>query len=175
MFVISRIRADSGFKVQSVPVFRFYWCNIFSSNLLRCPHVPHVDDHCSDIGMTDCRQTVMNWHKSPVFMRCILSMYFVAILNLKQYYFWRRLAREWKTEGSEFESRWGQKFSLLLVVQTGSGAHSASYPIGTGASFPAGKSDGPWSWHSPSISAEIKKSWIYTSAPPKRLHGVALN
>jgi hypothetical protein len=30
------------------------------------------------------------------------------------------------TEESEFESRWGQEFSLLYVVHTGSGAHPAS-------------------------------------------------
>jgi hypothetical protein len=33
---------------------------------------------------------------------------------------------------SEFESRYGQEFSLLHVVQTGSEAHPASYPMGTG-------------------------------------------
>jgi hypothetical protein len=44
---------------------------------------------------------------------------------------------------SEFESRYGQEFSLLLVVQTGSGAHSASYPMDTNGSFPGGKAAGP--------------------------------
>jgi hypothetical protein len=48
----------------------------------------------------------------------------------------------WTTEGSEFESRWGQEFSLLQVVQTGSGVHSTSYPMGTGGSFSAGKEAG---------------------------------
>jgi hypothetical protein len=33
----------------------------------------------------------------------------------------------------------GQKFSFLYVVQTGSGAHPASYRIGTGGSSPVGK------------------------------------
>jgi hypothetical protein len=50
-----------------------------------------------------------------------------------------RLATGWTTEKSEFESRWGQEFSLLFVVQTGSGAHPTSYPIGTGDSSPEGK------------------------------------
>jgi hypothetical protein len=36
------------------------------------------------------------------------------------------------TKGSDFESRWGQEFLLLHVIQTGSGAHPASYPMGTG-------------------------------------------
>jgi hypothetical protein len=45
--------------------------------------------------------------------------------------------------GVEFESRWGQGFSLLHIVQTGSGAHLASYPMGTGGSFPGGKAAAP--------------------------------
>jgi hypothetical protein len=31
-------------------------------------------------------------------------------------------------------------------VQNGSGAHPASYPMGTRGSFPRGKAVGPWSW-----------------------------
>jgi hypothetical protein len=30
-------------------------------------------------------------------------------------------------------------FSLLHIIQTGSGAHPASYSVGTGVSFPGGK------------------------------------
>jgi hypothetical protein len=37
------------------------------------------------------------------------------------------------------ESRQDQEFSLLHSVQTGSGAHPASYTMGTGSSFPGGK------------------------------------
>jgi hypothetical protein len=48
----------------------------------------------------------------------------------------------WTTEGSEFESRQGQEFSLLHVVQAGSGAHPTSYPMGTRGSFPGGKAAG---------------------------------
>jgi hypothetical protein len=36
--------------------------------------------------------------------------------------------------GWEFESRQGQKFSLLHIVQTGSGVHPTSYKMGTGGS-----------------------------------------
>jgi hypothetical protein len=32
----------------------------------------------------------------------------------------------------------GQEFSLLHVVQTGSGVHPTSYPMGTGGLFPGG-------------------------------------
>jgi hypothetical protein len=35
----------------------------------------------------------------------------------------QQLAMGWMTEGSEFESQWGQTFSLLHVVQTGFWVH----------------------------------------------------
>jgi hypothetical protein len=37
-------------------------------------------------------------------------------------------------------------FSLHHRVQNGSGAHPASYPMGTRGSFPGGKAAGAWSW-----------------------------
>jgi hypothetical protein len=46
----------------------------------------------------------------------------------------------WATEGSE--SRYSKNFSLLHVVQTGSGTHPASYPMSTGASFSGGRTAG---------------------------------
>jgi hypothetical protein len=42
-------------------------------------------------------------------------------------------------EGSEFESRLNEEFFLLHVFQTVSGVHPISYPMGTGGSFPGGK------------------------------------
>jgi hypothetical protein len=47
-----------------------------------------------------------------------------------------------------------QEFSLLHVVQTGSGVHTTYYTMGTRDSF-----------HSPTTSAEFKKIWIYTPTP----------
>jgi hypothetical protein len=50
-------------------------------------------------------------------------------------------------------------FCLLRSVQTGTGSHPASYPMGTG-----GKAAGAWSW--PFTSAEVKNMWIsYISSP----------
>jgi hypothetical protein len=46
---------------------------------------------------------------------------------------------------------WAGNFSLHHRVQTGSGAHPASYPMGTRGSFPVGKAAGPWSWPLTSI------------------------
>jgi hypothetical protein len=60
----------------------------------------------------------------------------------------------------------GSEFSLLYIVCTGSGAHPASYPMGTGGSFPEGKAQGREADHSPPASAEFKEMWIYTSTPP---------
>jgi hypothetical protein len=41
--------------------------------------------------------------------------------------------------------------SLRHRVQTGSGAHLASYPMGIEASFPEGKAAGSWMWPLTSI------------------------
>jgi len=38
------------------------------------------------------------------------------------------------------------EFSIHHRVQTGSGAHPASYPMGTTSYFPGGKATGSWSW-----------------------------
>jgi hypothetical protein len=48
-------------------------------------------------------------------------------------------------------------FSSNLCVQTGSGAHPASCPIGTGGPFPGGKArPGRDADHSSSSNAEVK-------------------
>jgi hypothetical protein len=47
-------------------------------------------------------------------------------------------------------------FSSILCVQTGSGAHPASCPMGTGVPFPRGKArQGRDADHSPPCSAEV--------------------
>jgi hypothetical protein len=66
------------------------------------------------------------------------------------------------------------RVSLLHMVQTGFGAHSASYPMGTrgfslGVMHQEHEAD-----HSPPSSAEVKITWIYASILPS-LHGVVLN
>jgi hypothetical protein len=55
-------------------------------------------------------------------------------------------------------------FSLHHCVQKGSGAHLASYPMGTRGSFPGRKAAGSWSWPLTS-SAEVTNAWSYTSTP----------
>jgi hypothetical protein len=60
----------------------------------------------------------------------------------------------------------GSRISLLQDVQTGSGVHTTSYPMGTGGFSPRVKRPGREADHSPSASAEVKKMWIHTSIPP---------
>jgi hypothetical protein len=51
-----------------------------------------------------------------------------------------------------------ENFYFSLCVQTGSGAHPASYTVGTGGCFPGGKArPGREADHSPPSSAEVKK------------------
>jgi len=52
--------------------------------------------------------------------------------------------------GVRFPARIGN-FSLRHRVQTGSGAHPASYITGTGCSFPEGTAAKAWSWPLTSI------------------------
>jgi hypothetical protein len=59
-------------------------------------------------------------------------------------------------QGVEVRVPMGEEFSLLHVVQIVSEAHPTSCPMGTG-----GEAD-----HSPPTSAEVKKTWFYTSTPP---------
>jgi hypothetical protein len=66
-----------------------------------------------------------------------------------------------------------QDFSLLHNVQTGSGAHPASYPMGTGATSPELKRSGREADHYPPSSADIKNE-LYSHSPIC-LDGVVLN
>jgi hypothetical protein len=57
----------------------------------------------------------------------------------------------------EVRSPTGADFSSSPCVQTGFGAHPASYPMGTGDSFPGGKArSGRDADYSPPSSAEVK-------------------
>jgi hypothetical protein len=59
-------------------------------------------------------------------------------------------------------------------VQTDSGVHPASYPLGARGSYLGVKLQGRETDNSPPCSAEVKNAWSYTSTPPLRLHGVVL-
>jgi hypothetical protein len=76
-----------------------------------------------------------------------------------------------RNKGSEFKSRWSEKLSLLHVVNTNSGVHPASYPIGTGCSFPGKKSSQDVN-HLQLVLRSRKRGSINQS--PIHLHGVVL-
>jgi hypothetical protein len=60
-------------------------------------------------------------------------------------------------------------FCLFRSVQTDTGAHPASYPVGSGCSFPGDKAD-----HSPPSTAEVKNGGANVHFPV-HLHGLVLN
>jgi hypothetical protein len=69
-----------------------------------------------------------------------------------------------------------EDFSSNPCIQTGSGAHPASYPMGTGGPFPFGKAwPGRDANHSPPSSAEVKYEWelylLFPHAPPWHVAG----
>jgi len=72
--------------------------------------------------------------------------------------------------GFEFRQRLG-----IFLFTTCSGVHPDSYLMGTRGSFPGGKAAGFDADHTPPSSAEAKNVSSYTSAPPVRLHGVAMS
>jgi hypothetical protein len=69
----------------------------------------------------------------------------------------------------------GGNFSLHYQLHTGSGAHPASYPMGTGDFSSGAKRPGREAYHSPPSSAKVKNAWSYTSTPPVSSHGVMLS
>jgi hypothetical protein len=63
-----------------------------------------------------------------------------------------------------------EDFSYSPCVQTGSGAHPASYPMGTGGPFPGGKA---WPGRDTDhLVPRLSMSRSYTSSHPMCLHGM---
>jgi len=76
-----------------------------------------------------------------------------------------RLAMSWTVRGS---NAGGVRFSA--PVHTSTGAHPASYTMGTG-SFPGVMRRGRGFDHPPHLAPRVKKEQSYTSAPPLGLCG----
>jgi hypothetical protein len=72
--------------------------------------------------------------------------------------------------GVRFPAGAGNFYLHHRCVQTGSGAHSVTYSLGTRVPFPGVKRPEREADHLPS-SAEVKNARSYTSTPPIRLHG----
>jgi len=72
------------------------------------------------------------------------------------------IATRYGLDGPGIEGLWGARF--FVPVQTGPGAHPASYTMGTG-SFPGVKRPGRVVDHPPQSSAEVKERvelWLYS-------------
>jgi hypothetical protein len=67
--------------------------------------------------------------------------------------------------GDQFQAG-ARNFSLLYSIQTGFGAHTASYPTVFRALCLKKKQPGHEANHSPSFSAKVKNEWSYTSTLP---------
>jgi len=74
----------------------------------------------------------------------------------------------------ETKLRAGGPGSVPGRSQTGSSAHTASCPIGTGGSYSGVKRAGREANHSRPSIAGFKNVWSYIIAPPIRLSGVVL-
>jgi len=73
------------------------------------------------------------------------------------------MATRYGLDGPGIESRWGGgRFSA--PIQTGPGAHPASYIMGTGSS-PGVRGSGRGVDHPPHLAPMLKKEQSYTSAP----------
>jgi hypothetical protein len=82
---------------------------------------------------------------------------------------------DYRGSGVRFPVRTGN-FSLHHRVQTGPGAHSASYQMGTRCSFPGGKAAGvvELTTHL-HLVPRLKNEWSCTSTPPICLYGAVLS
>jgi hypothetical protein len=81
--------------------------------------------------------------------------------SLQRHYLWSR----WHLSFEATDET--ASLNKLMCVQTGSGAHPASYPMGTGGPFPGGKPwTGPDADHSPPSTAEVKhEQELYLLSP----------
>jgi len=74
------------------------------------------------------------------------------------------IATRYGLDGAGIESRFRARFSA--AVQTGPGAHPASYTMGSG-SLPGVKRPGRSVDHPPHLAPRLKKEYSYTSTPPR--------
>jgi hypothetical protein len=86
--------------------------------------------------------------------------YFISSTTAQSVY---RRAKGWTAGGSS--PGMGKRFSLLHIVQTGSGAHPPFYPMDTEPLFPGVKRQGREVHHSPPSSTEVKNGGVKPPFP----------
>jgi hypothetical protein len=88
-----------------------------------------------------------------------------ATVMIRYYYYHRYgLKAGWQRNRGSIPGR-RMRFSLLHSVQTGTGTQPASYPMGTGGSFPGGKVAGAWSWPLTFIYCRGQEWWAKPPLP----------
>jgi hypothetical protein len=123
-----------------------------------CPAIEEIRQFWEDMG-----QTVEKCTKQYLTNKKLITTPNVSVTGERsRYSCWIRAAR--------FRVAVGPHFSLLYIVQTGSGAYPVSYPIVSGESFSGVK----WQGHEAfPTSAKVKKTWNYIYIHSHiRLHGV---
>jgi hypothetical protein len=70
-----------------------------------------------------------------------------------------------RSQGVGVRIQAGISFSILHIVQAGSEAHPASYPVSNRGSFSEIKPQGRKADNSPPTS-DVENIWIYTFTPP---------
>jgi hypothetical protein len=113
--------------IQSV-TFPINFIEHFNSHFLAlCLNLWSVTRAHWDIVIVHCFHFVLvDGQDSPFCPESFLSNFYKHIHILRRPGY--RLATGWTTKGLDFESQQKQDLLLLHVVQTGSGAHPASYP-----------------------------------------------
>jgi hypothetical protein len=114
------------------------------------------------------RQLRQEWVNTRYNSSLITSPFYIGYFQLSRYS--DGLWAGWPG----FDPGRGRDPSPYNIVQIGSGAHPAPYPMGIGGAFPGGKAAWAWSWPPTYILYRGKKWRSYTSTPPC-VHDTALN
>jgi hypothetical protein len=120
--------------------------------LIEAVDITHIIQH----------KEIKNW------FLCCISFYiyiYIYIYILQQPGKLGRYSDELRAGRPGFDSRQGRDISLLYSVQTGSEAHPASYPMGTGTNFKGVKRPERKADHSHPSSAEVKNGGAIPSLP----------
>jgi hypothetical protein len=126
-------------------------------------------------------QKLANLQMTNVFRYDVETNSYCTLTNYRTYYLeWSRsssgsIVSDYGLDDRAMEVRSPREadFSSSPCVQTGSGAHPASYPMGTLGSFPGGRArPGRDLTTHPHLVPRLRMSRSYTSCPPMCLHGV---
>jgi hypothetical protein len=153
--------------LQPIFVLKWIYCRYKSATLINGSTNDVVESHkffCRDRGSKHLKN-----HK--LFYPLFREIFQIKVEIFNELIFMRYISAGGIATGYGLDDRGvgvrvpvGLRIFTHHVVQTGSGVHPTSYPMGTGDSFPGVKRPGREADHTPT-SAEVKKTWVYTSTP----------